>query len=151
MAEATELTYENMKEMVETYYRIVSEGKGPEDESRLRELFTPDFEARKRAFNGETGVIGREQWIKGSSGPNRWKIDISWDKPPYGMIIDVKQGKVLMLYKDTFKNPPMTIDPPGIKVSEISFCTIWELCIHENKVKAKSEYIMHPSMDPLFW
>ncbi len=151
MSKVTELTYENMKEMIEGYYSLVPLIKGPEDEDRVRELFSPDFEARKRAFNGETQVVGRDQWIRGLCAPDRWKINTWWAKPPYGLIIDVKQGKAVMVYKDTVQEDPIKVDPPGMTIKEITFCTIWQLCIHDGKVKGKSEYIMHPSLDPLFW
>jgi hypothetical protein len=154
MADATKLTRENMKQLLESYYRLMPLIEGPQDEGKVLELLAPDFEARPRALEGEASVYNREQWAKRVCGhADRYRAYPSFDTPLGDMMIDEKEGRAVVIYKDEFKHPVTgeLVAPPDSKVMRITFMTVWQLCIHDSKVKAKWEFIMRPSVDPLSW
>ena len=133
-----ELTYNNIKETVKKYFDSLPSIEGPQDEKRILEFFAPDFKVHR--FNLPELVEGREGFVKHLCGhADQFRAIVSYEPPPLGIMIDERRGMASMLMVEEFRHPVSgeQVDP------KIYLFTAWEFCIHENKVKAKRELILH--------
>ena len=155
MAEATELTYENMKQFCIDYCNFFRQ-PGQLDEAKYREFFAPDCKIIRRYTRNWVGTSDREDWVKRicQHAGKLFQPLMSWDTPPLGIIVDERRKMAVHLFKEVFTNPVTgeTITPQkewGIEKPQEYRIVVWEFCIHANKVKAKSELIIRPLIEPL--
>ena len=138
MANKTELTRENMKELIRKYYDSLRFIEGPQDEDKIREFMSPDYHITHLTVPGVIRIEDREGSVKFvCSQTDKFRVKISY-LPPVGLMVDEKRKMALGLIQEEFIHP-VTGEEVMPKVYRVIF---WELCIHDNKVKVKSETII---------
>lgn len=155
MVEATELTYENMKQFCIDYCNFFRQ-PGQLDEAKYREFFAPDCKIIRRFSRNFVGASGREEWVKRICRHvgKLFRVEMSWDTSPLGIIVDERRNMAVHLFEEVYKNPVTgeILTPQrewGVENPHEYRIVVWEFCIHDNKVKAKSELIIRPLVEPL--
>jgi len=139
-----ELTYENMKEMVQNYFDALPFIEGPQDEARMLEFFAPGC----KVISGDPiRAQSREDHVKHICGhADVYRAVVSYQPAPLGIMIDERRKMVSMLIVEEFKHPVtgefFLPEGYGYPKPKLFMNVIWELCLHDNKVKAKSETII---------
>ena len=132
------LTYENIKETIQTYYNTLPTIKGQQDATKLLDYFTPDFQVR---FGVGASILNtREEWVVRLCGHTaQYRSIIHFEPAPLGITIDERRGTASVMFFEE-----LVVPETGEYFSPLFFGnTYFEFCIHENKVKAKREIICH--------
>ncbi len=129
---------------------------GPLDEDKYREFFAPDCKIIRKYSPNFVGVSDREDWVKRvcQYAGKLFRVEMSSDTPPFGIIVDEKRKMAVHLFEEVFKDPVTgeVLTPQkkwSMENSREERIVIWEFCIHDNKIKAKSELIIRPMVDLL--
>jgi hypothetical protein len=131
-----ELTYDNMKKMLQDYFDELPSIEGPQDEARILKYFSPDFKIR---WGSPSIEQNREEWVAHLCGhANDYRAVVHYKPEPLGIMIDEKRKMATMIITEEFLRP-VTNEPI---MNKEFICVLWELCIHDNKVKAKKEMIL---------
>jgi hypothetical protein len=134
-----ELTYENINAMLNEYFDALPTIEGPQDEARMMEYFSPDFEILWPYFNFASVVQNREEWVKHlCSHADVYRATVTHEPHPLGIAIDVSKKQATVIHYEEFLHPETKEH-----VLPRMFCAVvFEFCIHDGKVKAQSEKIL---------
>jgi len=127
-----------MKELIEKYYDTLLTIEGPKDKERFQELMSPDYQITHRTKPGQIRIENREDSLNFiCSHADKFRVKISY-LPPIGLMVDEKRRIAVGLIQEEFIHP---VTKQEVRPKVIRFI-VWELGVHDNKVKVENETII---------